>query len=66
MSLEVEVQGELLSLLPEKAIYWKSRKALLIADLHLGKAGHFRKHGIAVPGRVEQNNLCRLSGLILE
>lgn len=39
-----------LVLLPEKAIYWEQQKALLIADLHLGKVGHFRKQGIAIPG----------------
>jgi DNA ligase-associated metallophosphoesterase len=39
-----------LILLPEKAIYWEQQNALLLADLHLGKVGHFRKQGIAIPG----------------
>ncbi|MEO8666454.1 MAG: ligase-associated DNA damage response endonuclease PdeM [Ignavibacteria bacterium] len=36
-------------LLPQKAIYIVKEKALLIADIHLGKGGHFRNAGIAVP-----------------
>ena len=31
------------------AIYWKEKNTLLLADLHLGKVGHFRKSGIPVP-----------------
>ncbi len=42
------LQQDLL-LLPEKAIYWKNKKLLLLADAHLGKVGHFRKAGIPVP-----------------
>jgi len=49
----------------EKAIYWAERELLLIADLHLGKAAHFRKAGIAIPTQVEDDNLERLSSLIL-
>ncbi len=37
-----------LILLPQKAIYWKQQKALIAADVDLGKVGHFRKAGIAV------------------
>jgi len=37
---------------------------LLLADLHMGKSGHFRKHGIPVPGRLNQTNLDILGRLI--
>tara|TARA_R110002049_G_scaffold300047_1_gene490610 strand:- start:4328 stop:4930 length:603 start_codon:yes stop_codon:yes gene_type:complete len=50
--------------LPEKAIYWESKKILLIADLHLGKARHFRANGLAVPTEVEQTNWGNLGVLI--
>ena len=53
-------------LLPQKAIYWKQEKALLAADVHLGKVGHFRKAGIAVPRDMEQSDLAVLSDLIHE
>jgi uncharacterized protein len=55
-----------LLLLPQKAIYWKQEKALIAADVHLGKVGHFRKAGIAVPRDMEQNELGVLSDLIYE
>jgi len=32
-----------------------------VADVHLGKVGHFRKAGIAVPRDMEQNDLGVLS-----
>ena len=55
-----------LLLLPQKAIFWQQEKALIIADVHLGKVGHFRKAGIAVPRDMEQNDLAVLSDLIDE
>ena len=53
-------------MLPQKAIYWQQEKALIAADVHLGKVGHFRKAGIAVPRDMEQNDLGVLSDLIFE
>ena len=55
-----------LLLLPQKAIYWQQEKALIAADVHLGKVGHFRKAGIAVPRDMEQDDLAVLSDLIAE
>lgn len=53
-----------LLLLHQKAIYWRQEKALIAADVHLGKVGHFRKAGIAVPRDMEQSELSALSDLI--
>lgn len=58
------LKEELLHLLPEKAIYWPSQKALLIADLHLGKITHFRKAGIPLPDKAALQNLSLLEKLI--
>ena len=55
-----------LLLLPQKAIYWQQEKALIVADVHMGKVGHFRKAGIAVPRDMEQDDLAVLSDLIDE
>ena len=55
-----------LLLLPQKAIYWKDQKALIIADAHLGKTGHFRKAGIAVPNELAKKDLEVLSALLDE
>lgn len=60
----VNIERQRFWLLPEKAIYWQKEKTLLVADLHIGKSGHFRKHGIAVPGKLNSSNLENLSSLI--
>jgi len=39
-------------LLKEKAVWCSKSKSLFIADTHFGKAGHFRKAGIAIPESV--------------
>lgn len=64
--LDFNLLGQYLILLPQKAIYWKQEKALIVADVHLGKVGHFRKAGIAVPRDMEQTDLSELSDLIYE
>ncbi len=51
-------------LLPQKALYWEEQKAIIVSDLHLGKTGHFRKEGIAVPQSVYKDDLHRLFHLI--
>lgn len=58
------VQNQTWELLPEKAIYWKEKETLLITDLHIGKAGYFRKAGIAAPSTINAKNLERLGKLI--
>jgi DNA ligase-associated metallophosphoesterase len=64
--LEFKLLDQDLLLLPQKAIYWKQEKALIAADVHLGKVGHFRKAGIAVPEVMAQDDLAVLSDLIHE
>ena len=51
-------------LLPQKAVFWQEEKILVVADVHLGKVGHFRKAGIAIPRSLEQEDLSMLSDLI--
>lgn len=45
---------------PERVLFWEEEKMLIVADLHFGKTGHFRKSGIAVPQSVYQQDLQRL------
>jgi len=63
-SKTVIVKDETWRLLPEKAVFWESEEMLILCDLHLGKAGHFRKSGIPAPGRINAKNLERLTYLI--
>jgi DNA ligase-associated metallophosphoesterase len=65
MSQSIIIKGEELLLLREKAVYWISKRTLLVADLHLGKANHFRRAGIAVPHRPTEETLNRLENLIV-
>ena len=66
IALPFNLLGQDLLLLPQKAIFWQQEKALIVADVHLGKVGHFRKAGIAVPRDMEQNDLAVLSDLVDE
>ncbi|WP_462248377.1 ligase-associated DNA damage response endonuclease PdeM [Ekhidna sp.] len=59
-----ELEGEKLLLLPERGIYWESKKVLIVSDLHLGKAGHFRKHGIPISRKIHLTDLHILESLI--
>ena len=43
-----------------RSIFWENEKALILSDLHLGKTGHFRKSGIAVPQTVLMEDMQRL------
>jgi len=63
-SVSIKLSGQVLELLPEKAIFWKHTQTLIVSDLHLGKAGHFRKSGIPAPTGINQKNIVRLDALM--
>ena len=54
------LQGQNLWLNPNRYIFWEEEKAIILSDLHFGKTGHFRKHGIAVPQTIFKDDLQRL------
>jgi len=47
-----------------RAIIWENENTLILSDLHLGKTGHFRKAGIAVPQAVFKEDMQRLFSVI--
>jgi DNA ligase-associated metallophosphoesterase len=59
----VEVAGESLELLPDRAILWRRASTLLVADAHLGKAAAFRAAGVPVPHGTTHDALERLTAL---
>ena len=59
-----KVAGEELVLLSERAVFWPSRRALFVADFHLGKAASFRRAGIALPSGTTSENVERLDRAI--
>lgn len=56
--------GVELLLTNQRALFWETHRALILSDLHLGKAAHFRKHGIALPTQIALQDLQRLDQLI--
>ncbi|SOD13186.1 ligase-associated DNA damage response endonuclease PdeM [Pedobacter xixiisoli] len=62
--MKIEIRGEEIILDKERAIFLPNEKLLAISDLHLGKAAHFRKAGLAVPNSISQSDLSRLSVLL--
>lgn len=61
---EVIVAGEPLRLLPERAIFWPSKRTLIVADLHWGKEEAFRAGGIPIPVGPLEADLSRLESII--
>jgi DNA ligase-associated metallophosphoesterase len=51
--IEIVIHQQHFILHPSGGIYWKETQTWLLADVHLGKVAHFRKHGIAVPRKIE-------------
>lgn len=62
--MNVEIQGESLTLLPERALLWERTSTLIVADVHLGKAASFRAAGIPLPGGTTTETLSRLTAAL--
>jgi len=61
----IDIHGETLTVLPDRALYWPARRTLLLADIHLGKSSTFGLAGIPVPDTTDRT-LRRLDRLILD
>jgi uncharacterized protein len=61
---EHQVAGEILHLLPQKAVWWAKAQTLLVADVHIGKAATFRHLGVPVPSGTTADTLRQLSQLM--
>ena len=61
----VDCAGVPLTLLPDGAVYWGDAGTLWLSDLHLGKAAHFRKHGVPIGSEPTLATLHRLREQIL-
>ena len=63
-SREVEVGGSEWRLFATRGALHLATRTLLIADLHLGKAAHFRRAGMALPQGITSADLDRLAALV--
>ena len=60
---EIELFGSRLQLLDDKALYLPDEQALLVSDVHLGKAETFQSFGIPIASQLNEENLDRLRSL---
>lgn len=61
---ETTLAGELVLLLPQKALYIPACKTLVLADVHIGKAASFRSRNFFAPDGISNFDLFRLSQMI--
>lgn len=61
---KITIEEEIFTLTNLRAAFWESEKALILSDLHIGKAAHFRKNGIGLSNQILHQDLKRLSFLI--
>ncbi|MEY3186835.1 MAG: hypothetical protein RL675_659 [Bacteroidota bacterium] len=54
------IKDQKLVLSAERCLYWEDQQTLILSDMHIGKASHFRKAGIAIPQQIFQEDLLRL------
>jgi len=62
--LTIDLQGEKVVLLPERALFWEREEALIVADVHLGKAAAFRAAALPLPGGTTTEALARLGAAL--
>jgi len=62
--LRVEIGGASLMLLGERAAFLPDQGALLVADVHVGKAASFRGLGVPVPHGTTHGTLARLTAAL--
>jgi DNA ligase-associated metallophosphoesterase len=62
--LQIDIAGESLTLLAERALWWPAQSTLLIADAHFGKGLTFRARGVAVPSGTSDDTMDRLAALL--
>jgi DNA ligase-associated metallophosphoesterase len=63
--IEVQLAGEAVQLLPERALFWPRAATLVVADLHWGKGATFRAAGIPIPMGSTSDDLARLDAALL-
>lgn len=59
----IEINNYQFTLLHERALFKNDERLLIIADIHLGKASHFRKEGISIPAKTQLKDYENLAKL---
>lgn len=61
---EITLAGQSVTLMPQRAAYWRAASTLLVADLHLGKGETLAAGGVPVPKGIVEADLSRLSSAV--
>ncbi len=59
-SVKLELRNHIFELNGLAAMYWPVLETLIVSDVHLGKATHFRKMGYHIPSQVGSLNIANL------
>jgi hypothetical protein len=62
---DIQLLQDVFTLHPYGAMFWRSKGWLLLSDLHLGKAAHFRKAGLPLPEGSDEETLTRMDEVIV-
>jgi len=59
-SATISIDGNSAELLPERALFITSARALVVADLHIGKSESYRRFGVPAVDGIDEETLTRL------
>lgn len=62
--MTIDVAGETIILLPERAFFWPSRSLLGFSDVHLGKAHSLQRAGIPISAEAHREDLLTIASLV--
>jgi uncharacterized protein len=65
-AIDTQIADQRMRIDARRALFWSDENALLVADLHLGKASLLRQAGTALPAGTTTEGLARLSSLIAD
>ncbi len=63
-SINIQLSGNLFTLLADCGLFWPARSMLFIADTHFGKEATFRRNGIPVPVGSTQATLIKIARML--
>jgi len=64
MTQKIKINTQTFTLHSSGGMFWVEKSLVLISDVHLGKVGHFRKFGAAVPQKAVHQNFLLLDELV--
>jgi uncharacterized protein len=65
-AIDTQIAGQSMRIDARRALFWPDENALLVTDLHLGKASLLRQAGTPLPPGTTTEGLARLSSLIAD